>query len=69
MQVLAVLSQVDDAASERLDVDQVDRGDILAHRGLGRLDHFLGLALIARDLGDGRDELLGGGGLKEKEKF
>jgi hypothetical protein len=42
VQLLAVLCERDDAPRKRLDVDEVDGADVLAHGRLGRVNHLRG---------------------------
>mmetsp|Transcript_12113 Transcript_12113/g.26039 ORF Transcript_12113/g.26039 Transcript_12113/m.26039 type:complete len:379 (-) Transcript_12113:661-1797(-) len=63
VEAVAVLSQRDDALGKALNVDEVDGGDVLAHRRLGCLHHLLGLGLIPDDLSQLWQLLLCQGGL------
>jgi len=50
VQLQAVLGERDDAPRERLDVDHVDRADVLAHGRLGGLQDLARAVLVAGDL-------------------
>mmetsp|Transcript_3666 Transcript_3666/g.16071 ORF Transcript_3666/g.16071 Transcript_3666/m.16071 type:complete len:314 (-) Transcript_3666:135-1076(-) len=54
----SVLCERDDPLGESLDVDEVHRGDILAHGRLRRPDDLLRHVLVAGDLGEGLERVV-----------
>ena len=50
VKLMPVLCQADDPLGKGLNVDEVDRADVLAHAGLGSLQNVVGLVLVTDNL-------------------
>ena len=68
VQLVAELAQAHDATRKVAHVDHVVLGDVGAHRGVGGVDHLLGLVLVAEQLSNGRLLVSVERGLRERER-